>query len=102
MAKKGLFSVSLGTERATLAESSCEVAEGRHCPPVASWQGTPTRSWKTNRKRLEGTPAVHMPPRNTGGDVEGGLPTPQVGGHIANAVGVLTTKTITVTSSADT
>ena len=44
----------------------------------------------------------HMPPRNTGGDMEGGLPTPQVGGHIANAVGVLTTKTITVTSSADT
>ena len=35
----------------------------------------------------------HMPPRNTGGDVEGGLRTPQVGGRTANAVGALTTKT---------
>ena len=42
-----------------------------------------------------------MPSRNTGGGGERGLPTPQAGAGRANAVGVLTTKTRTIPSSAD-
>lgn len=103
MEEEGLLSMSLGPRREQLwLTVAVTVAEMRHCPPMASWQGTPTRSCKSPREQWEGAQQrYHVPPRNTGGDLEGGVSTPQAGGGTANAMRVITTKIIIITSSAD-